>query len=91
MRLFRRGRWYLPEPGTPMVAEITWQGRRYWVRKAESMPRGIESWRRRENSGSFVGSRLREVRRPTLLSPLCDEPTLVKGRTLVQRSAVRRG
>ena len=25
------------------------------------MPRGIGSWRRRENSGRFVGSRLREI------------------------------
>jgi hypothetical protein len=28
-----------------------------------SMPRGIGSWRQRENSGRFVGSRLREERR----------------------------
>jgi len=27
------------------------------------MPNGIGSWRRRENSGRFVGSRLREERR----------------------------
>jgi hypothetical protein len=27
------------------------------------MPSGIGSWRRRENSGRFVGSRLREERR----------------------------
>jgi hypothetical protein len=34
------------------------------------MPSGIEGWRRRENSGRFVGSRLREKRKSISGNPL---------------------
>src|SRR5262245_20191920 len=51
----------------------------HWLHHAEgtwlpgvsrrSMPSGIESWRRRENSGRFFGSRLRRTKRPRFLHP----------------------